>query len=74
MTVALALSRTFYRYCFELLSDVPFLVGVMAFLVGYEAIFFRRYDRDVRDGTPDPAAKPSAWDWALLFGGWRWRW
>jgi len=69
MTVALALSRTFYRYCFELLSDVPFLVGVMAFLVGYEAIFFRRYDRDVREGTPDPRGKPSPWDWALLFGG-----
>jgi hypothetical protein len=69
VTVALALSRTFYRYCFELLSDVPFLVGVMAFLVGYEAIFFRRYDRDVREGRPDPRGKPRWFDWLLLFGG-----
>src|SRR5438477_1709427 len=50
VTVALALSRTFVRYSFELLSDMPFLMGVTAFLVGYEALFYRRYDPDVRGG------------------------
>ena len=39
ITFGLGISRLFYRYCFELLSDMPFLLGVMAFLVGYEAIF-----------------------------------
>lgn len=39
MTVGLGATRLFYRYCFELLSDLPFLLGVMAFLAGYEAIF-----------------------------------
>ena len=63
MTVALGLSRTFYRYCFELLSDVPFLMGVMAFLVGYEAVFCRRYDPAVRgagaaEGTAPEGTAP----------------
>jgi hypothetical protein len=69
MTLALGLSRTFYRYNFELLSDVPFLMGVMAFLVGYESIFFRRYDRDVREALPSTRGKPKAFDWLLLVGG-----
>ena len=69
MTVALGISRTFYRYNFELLSDVPFLMGVMAFLAGYEAVFFRRYDRDVREGLPSARGKPRPYDWALLVGG-----
>ena len=79
MTLALALSRTFYRYSFELLSDMPFLMGVMAFLVGYEAVFYRRYDRDVRgkkdaDPTmPEPPAAaramPRWYDALLLLGG-----
>ena len=38
MTVGLGATRLFYRYCFELLSDMPFLLGVMAFLAGYEAV------------------------------------
>src|SRR5207249_1584403 len=69
LMLAPGLSRTFYRYCFELLSDVPFLMGVMAFLVGYEAVFFRRYDRDVREGLPDPRGRPGWVDWLLLVGG-----
>jgi hypothetical protein len=42
ITTGVAMSRVFYRYNFELLSDLPFLLGVMSFLVGYEAIFHRR--------------------------------
>lgn len=45
MTVALALSRMFFRYSFELMSDMPFLLGVTAFLAGCEAVFYRRDDR-----------------------------
>jgi hypothetical protein len=79
ITLVVGLSRTFYRYSFELLSDMPFLMGVMAFLVGYEAIFYRRYDRDVRgpggyepppgEHAPDGRAKPRWYDALLLLGG-----
>jgi hypothetical protein len=73
MTLLLGVCRTFYRYNFELLSDVPFLTGVMAFLVGYEAVFFRRYDRDVREGEADDRqdgrGRPRWFDWVLLVGG-----
>jgi len=42
ITFGVAISRIFYRYTFELLTDLPFLFGVVAFFVGYEAIFYRR--------------------------------
>ena len=61
ITVALALSRTFFRYSFELLSDMPFLMGVSAFLAGCEAVFYRRAD----DGAP----RFRWYDVALLVGG-----
>lgn len=64
MTVALALSRTFFRYSFELLSDMPFLLGVSAFLVGCETIFYRREE------AGHPARGRFRWyDVALLAGG-----
>ena len=75
MTAAVGLSRTFYRYSFELLSDMPFLMGVMAFLVGYEAIFYRRYDADVRAGgdasadDPHRRGRPRWYDAVLLVAG-----
>lgn len=64
ITVGVALSRIFYRYSFELLSDLPFLLGVMAFFVGYEAIFHRRL------GDPtSPAKRPRAgWYDGVLLG------
>ena len=61
LTFGLAITRLFYRYCFELLSDLPFLLGVLAFLVGYESIFFRR-----RDGA---AARTRWFDWVFLILG-----
>jgi hypothetical protein len=72
MTLTLALSRTFFRYSFELLSDMPFLMGVTAFLVGYESLFHRRYE--VRDGEPPrdaeaPRAESRWYDAALLLAG-----
>jgi hypothetical protein len=65
ITFGLGISRLFYRYCFELLSDMPFLLGVVAFLAGYEAIFHRGgLDADRR------RRRPVAWyDWVLFLGG-----
>ncbi|HEX4124393.1 MAG TPA: hypothetical protein VHY37_06675 [Tepidisphaeraceae bacterium] len=61
VTFGLGLTRLFYRYCFEILTDLPFLLGVMAFLVGYEAIFAPK--------RPDAAARGRWYDWLLLIGG-----
>lgn len=61
VTFGLGISRLFYRYCFELLSDMPFLLGVMAFLAGYEAIFPARDDSSARS--------PRWFDWVFLVGG-----
>ena len=58
MTASLALSRMFFRYSFELLSDMPFLLGVTAFLAGCEAVFYRR-----------PERPPRWYDYALLAAG-----
>lgn len=69
MTLVLGLSRTFYRHSFELLSDLPFLMGVMAFLVGYEAVSYRRYDPDVRESLPGERAGPAWFDAVLLLAG-----
>ena len=66
MTFGLAISRLFYRYSFELLSDMPFLLAVMAFLVGYEAVFCRRRPGQ-REGGPTAAAR--WYDYVLLVGG-----
>jgi hypothetical protein len=39
----LGLSETFFRYGYHLFTDMPFLVGVLAFLVGYELILLKRH-------------------------------
>ncbi|HEX4796195.1 MAG TPA: hypothetical protein VH370_20570 [Humisphaera sp.] len=80
MTAGLGVTRVFHRYCFELLSDLPFLLGVMAFFCGYEAIFHRRRTDDdpLTDTPPDKTlgyARPHArararwFDWIFLIGG-----
>lgn len=67
LTFGLGISRLFYRYCFELLSDMPFLLGVMAFLAGFEAIFHGRRDPDPSD---DRETHPARWvDWLFLVAG-----
>jgi hypothetical protein len=60
MTAVLGLSRMFFRYSFELLSDMPFLLGVTAFLAGWEALFHAARDRGYRRRW---------YDVALLAGG-----
>ncbi len=80
ITVLLGMTRTFYRYCFELMSDVPFLMGVMAFLVGFESIFYRREaaigfagegaaSDDDDDDRAGGRARSRPTDWLLLVGG-----
>jgi len=71
MVVGLATSRMFYRYCFELRSDVPFLLGVLAFLAGYEAVFYQNA-RAAGDAARDGGAprRGARWyDYALLVAG-----
>jgi hypothetical protein len=38
VTCGVGLTRTFYRAAFALMTDMPFLLGVMAFLAGYEGL------------------------------------
>jgi hypothetical protein len=57
IVLGLAVSHEFFRYSFEILSDMPFLMGVMAVLAGHEAIF----------DSKDRRAK--WWDWVLLITG-----
>jgi len=58
MTVGLGISYTFYRYCYELRSDMPFMLGVMMVLAGYEGILIESAGR---------RKKPL--DWILLIVG-----
>jgi hypothetical protein len=64
MTVLLGVSRTFFQYGYELLSDLPFLMTVLAFLCGYEAILHR-----CRAGAQSTGRRASILDWFLLAGG-----
>lgn len=48
VTCGVALTRTFYRAAFALMTDMPFLLGVMAFLTGFEAMLQRGRRRDGR--------------------------
>jgi hypothetical protein len=57
IVIGLALSHEFFRYSFEILSDMPFLMGVMAVLTGHEAIF----------GAIERRAR--WWDWLMLIAG-----
>jgi hypothetical protein len=73
ITAGLAATRLFYRYNFELLSDLPFLLGVMAFFVGYEAIFFNATPATTSGerlrGANGPPRRAAWYDWVLLSAG-----
>jgi hypothetical protein len=68
VTLLVGVSQTFYRYNFELLTDLPFMLAVMAFLAGYEGIV-HRHCADDPTPTPYPRGKPHMLDWALLLLG-----
>ncbi len=76
VTLLVGASLTFFRYSFELLSDMPFLLAVLAFLVGYDSIIAPRSPTEAQeDSTPGPAdpthdrARTRWFDWLLLMGG-----
>lgn len=68
VTLLVGVSQTFYRYNFELLTDLPFMLGVMAFLVGYEGVV-HKHPHDDPTPTIYPRGKPHLIDWALLLLG-----
>jgi hypothetical protein len=39
VTLGVGFAHELFRYCYEILTDVPFLFGVMAVFVGYELLF-----------------------------------
>ncbi|HEY1921966.1 MAG TPA: glycosyltransferase family 39 protein [Tepidisphaeraceae bacterium] len=57
ITVGVAFTHEFFRYSYEILTDMPFLTGVMAVLAGHEAIF------------GSATRRPKWWDWAILLAG-----
>jgi hypothetical protein len=69
MTLGLAVSRMFYRYCYELRSDMPFLLGVLAFLCGFEAIARGPAGVVVPRDDATPTSRARWYDWALMAGG-----
>jgi hypothetical protein len=68
VTLLVGVCQTFYRYNFELLTDLPFMLSVMAFLVGYEGVV-HRHAHDDPTPTPYPRGKPHWIDWPLLLVG-----
>ncbi len=58
ITLGVAVSHEFFQFSYEILTDMPFLTGVMAVLAGHEAIF-----------GPRAARRSRWWDWALLAAG-----
>jgi hypothetical protein len=68
MTVLLAIAETFYRYCYQIVTDTPFMVGILSFLVGYEALVGRpRDERENEEGAP--RRESSWWAWAAIVVG-----
>ena len=55
VTALVAVSRLFYQHAFELLTDMPFLAGLLLFLVGYE--------RSWR------GCRHAGWNWILMATG-----
>ena len=61
VTTGVGLTKAFFCYGFELWSDMPFALGVMAVLAGYEGIISKR-DRQKATG-------PRKLDWFFLIVG-----
>lgn len=63
LTALLAVCETFYRYCYQIVTDMPFLVGMLAVLLAYERLTQPRLSRT---GEESGAPGGKWWDWALL--------
>jgi hypothetical protein len=66
ITFLLAVCETFYRYCYQIVTDMPFMVGLFAVLLAYEwLVGARRLGPD----APPRRRRHDAWAWALLVVG-----
>lgn len=63
LTALLAVTETFYRYCYQIVTDMPFLVGLLAALLAYE-----RLTQPPQDASDDEQRRLDGrwWDWAML--------
>ena len=68
LTTLLAVTETFYRYCFQIVTDMPFLVGLLAVLLGYERLLPLQRDGETEPHEP-ARRRPAWWAWGLLFFG-----
>jgi hypothetical protein len=59
VTLGVANTREFFHYCYDILTDMPYLFGVMLFLAGHEAIFHTNPNRP----------KARWWDWLFFISG-----
>lgn len=66
LTALLAVTETFYRYCYQIVTDMPFLVGLLAVLLAYE-----RLTQPLQDASGGGPRQPGGkwWDWAMLAVG-----
>lgn len=63
VTVGVGMTKTFFTFGFELWTDLPFTMGVVAFLAGWEAASPQR-------GRKAGVLRRARWyDWLLLLGG-----
>jgi 4-amino-4-deoxy-L-arabinose transferase-like glycosyltransferase len=75
VTVNLALTEEMFSHAYQLRNDVPFVLGVVAFLAGYEALA-RRTQPTPRSGTepadpvPPPAPRSGARAALAAIGPW----
>jgi hypothetical protein len=65
MTILLAITETFYRYNFQIVTDTPFMVGILCFLLGYEALNPREEAR----ATAAQTRWAPWWGWVAIAAG-----
>lgn len=66
LTALLAVTETFYRYCYQIVTDMPFLVGLLAVMLAYERLTQPRQEASA-GGPSQPGGK---WrHWAMLAVG-----
>jgi len=65
MTIGVGLCALFHRYCYELLSDMPFFIGAIGFFAGWEGVFGSR----ITNSAPATQRRVHWYDWALLVAG-----
>jgi len=67
VTAMVGLTHALYKYTVELRNDLPFLMGIMAVLAGYEAVFHRRPAGEENGAAAATSQGSARWyDWALL--------